>query len=171
MRKLIFVVLLLASALIAQTALPKPGSAPPFGDIDFLLGDWTGTGGGQPGQATAGEASFHLELNGQILVRRSFSEYGKERHDDLLIVYRDQPSAAPRAIYFDSEGHTIHYSITTATVGGHKSVTFDSDPSQPGPRFRLSYVQTDKGVNGKFEMLMPGATEYKTYLAWTSVKK
>lgn len=171
MRRIILAVLVLCACLAAQTSPAKPTPASAFSDVDFLLGEWVGAGGGQPGAATAGEASFRLELNGQVMVRRSFAEYGKQRHDDLLYIYRDAATAPLRAIYFDSEGHTIHYGVSAGIKDGHRWVTFDSDPSQPGPRFRLSYSQSDKGVNGKFEMLPPGAAEYQTYLTWTSVKK
>ena len=37
--------------------------------FEYLLGDWVGEGGGQPGQGT-GEFSFHPDLQNRILVRR-----------------------------------------------------------------------------------------------------
>jgi hypothetical protein len=161
--------LLLCSLAAAQTSSQPAAQASKFKEIEFLVGDWAAdSGSGEPGKATAGEFSFRLELNGQVLVRHSFADYGKEnRHEDLLYIYRNSPSEPLRAIYFDNEGHVIHYSVTASP----NSAVFDSDPAQPGPRFRLTYQLAGKMLNGKFEMAMPGSTEYKTYLAWTSVKK
>jgi len=87
-----------------------------WGSVQYLVGDWTGEGGGGPGQG-AGSFSFKPDLQGKILVRKNRAEYpaAKERaasvHDDLMVIYRDTPEAALRAIYFDSEGHTIRYEV------------------------------------------------------------
>ncbi len=89
--------------------------------MQFLVGSWAGEGGGAPGQGS-GSFSFTPDLQGKILLRKSFAEYPAAngnpaaRHDDLMVVYRDGPSRRLRAIYFDSEDHTIEYDIKA--VGG-----------------------------------------------------
>jgi hypothetical protein len=114
-----------------------------------------------------------LELNGHIIVRRSFAEYKSgphagTRHDDLLVIYREESTAAPQAIYFDSEGHVIRYSVATPT---ERSVIFESTSAAPGPRYRLSYARADNNtLDGTFEVAMPGA-DYTTYLSWSSSKQ
>jgi hypothetical protein len=129
-----------------------------WGPAQFLVGNWTGDGSGQPGQGT-GAFSFSPDLQGKILVRKSFAEYpaanGKpaSRHDDLLIVYRDEATHELRATYFDSEGHVIQYAVTPSAEG----VVFTSDGASPGPRFRMSYTSTGKNtLKFKFEIAAPG---------------
>jgi hypothetical protein len=84
MRRLVILLFFLASLAL---------HAEDWGPLQFLIGDWSGEGGGQPGQASAGSFSFTPELQGTILVRRSFAEYppanGRPafRHDDLIVVY------------------------------------------------------------------------------------
>jgi len=139
--------------------------------LQMLIGTWESAGDTQLGQA-AGTTSFTRELNGQVIVRRSFAEYKSgpqagTRHDDLLVMYRDSADAPPRAVYFDSEGHVIHYSVTAPS---EQSVVLESDGSDPGPRYRLSYVRGDTTLDGTFEVAMPGAG-FKTYLSWTSSKR
>ena len=52
---------------------------------------------------------------------------------------------------------------------GPDNVVFESDGTQPGPRYRLTY-RLDGGVlKGKFEVGSPGG-EYKPYLSWSSKK-
>jgi hypothetical protein len=132
------------------------------------LGEWIATGESQLG-AGQGSFSFHSELNGRVVVRRNFAEYetGKaagSRHDDLMVIYEESRATAPRAIYFDSEGHVIRYELSFPAPG---KVVFNSDPSIPGPRFRLSYWLQETILNGKFEIAPPGQ-EFKVYLEWKS---
>ena len=117
--------------------------------IQFLIGDWAAKGDGATG-ASGGAYSFKAELNDQILVRHSYAEYGgaaQQRHDDLLIVYAETPGKPMHAIYFDSEGHVIKYNVKPAA----NSVLFESDPAEPGPKYRLSYRLVEKNLSGKFE--------------------
>ena len=90
-----------------------------WGPAQFLVGNWAGEGGGQPGQGS-GAFSFSPDLQGKVLVRKSFAEYppanGRpaSRHDDLTIVYRDETTHALRATYFDNEEHVIQYTVKPA---------------------------------------------------------
>jgi hypothetical protein len=125
--------------------------------LEFMVGKWKGGGTGDPG-AGQGAFSFLPELNGRILVRRSFNQLaGGPRHEDLMIVYLDDKT--PRAIYFDSEGHTIRYNVSFPSKS---SAVFESGD---GPGYRLTYALEGKNLNGKFEV---GG---KTYLTWTTVKE
>jgi hypothetical protein len=99
-------------------------------DMKVLTGEWIGEGSGKPG-AGAGEFSFVPELQGKILVRRSFAEYPGTRHDDLMIVYRE--GDATRADYYDSEGHVIRYAVQ---VDGQRIVFVSDGP----PKYRLTYT-------------------------------
>jgi hypothetical protein len=164
----------IASLLIAVGLLPAQGTSDPaarWKPIEFLFGNWTARGGGASTGQGVGDFSFEPQVNRQIVVRKNFAEYtsGPEagtRHDDLMIIYADPPGQPLHAIYFDSEGHTIRYIVKTASSN---SAIFESDGTQPGPRYRLSYLLRDKELEGKFEVAPPGA-EFKTYLNWTSVR-
>jgi hypothetical protein len=157
--------------VFAQTPANKP-APDPLQRFAFLLGKWDAEGGGQPGSGM-GAFSFDAELDRHILVRHNYAQYGKDveagtRHDDLLIVYLETASEGPRAIYFDSEGHVIRYRVTIPKAG---SVVFESDGSQPGSRYRLSYALKGAVLEGTFEIANSSAAPYKTYLTWTASKK
>ncbi len=158
--------LLLAFSIGAVSA--QATGADPLKPFGFLLGKWTAEGGGQPGSGT-GTFSFDAELDRHIVVRHNYAQYDKadpanSRHDDLLIVYLED---TPRAIYFDSEGHVIRYRVTAPQAG---SVVFESDGSQPGPRYRLSYLLKGATLEGAFEIADSSSAPYKKYLSWTAKK-
>jgi len=138
--------------------------------LDFLMGKWTGSAGATdtPQGAGHGGFSFEAELNGKIVVRRNLADYGAGvHHEDLMVIYMDGSPATPRAIYFDTEGHVIRYNLTFPAPG---RVAFESDGTQPGPRYRLTYLLDGSALNGKFEVAPPGG-DYKTYLSWTSKRE
>jgi len=152
--------LLLAIALIASGV-----HAEDWGPLQFLVGHWVGDGSGEPGKAS-GEFSFAPDLQGKVLVRKSFAAYppqnGKPayRHDDLMIVYRDSDSRRLQAVFFDSEGHTIRYGISPADGG----VVFVSDGAGGQPRFRLTYTGAGKDrLKLTFEIAVPGK-DFAKYL-------
>jgi len=137
-------------------------------EVSFLVGDWVGEGSPDSGR---GEFSFRFELGGKVLIRRSFAEYpamaghAAFRHDDLLVVYEQPGQLELAAIYFDSEGHVIHYRLVTpASVGG---VVFLSEPAQGSPQYRLAYDRlSDDAVEVRFEIAPPGEpARFKPYLA------
>jgi hypothetical protein len=134
---------LLATVFLAQMAPAGAGAAAaPAPGLSFLVGDWIGTGSGSPGQG-AGSFSFAPDLQKQVLVRRSHSEYpaagGRPAvvHDDLMIVYGGET----KAVYFDNEGHVIHYAIRVDPEA--RSATFLSTEPSPSPLFRLTYRQRE----------------------------
>jgi hypothetical protein len=138
-------------------------AAQDWGPAQFLIGQWTGEGSGTPGKG-AGEFSFTPDVQGKVLVRKSYAEYpaaqGRPafRHDDLTIVYRENGKL--RAIYFDNEDHVIRYAVQAAASG----VVFVSEDPGGGPRFRLTYTSTGKDtLRLKFEIAPPGK-DFATYI-------
>ncbi|MCK3685814.1 hypothetical protein [Maribellus sp. YY47] len=131
----------------------------------WLIGEWTGEGGGHPGQGS-GTFSFSFDLNKKIIVRKSHSEYPATEnkpaviHDDLMIIYLDFNENPTKAIYFDNEGHVIDYSISYAD----KAVKLTSKKMQGAPVFRLTYtLLEDERINTKFEMSQDGEN-FMTYV-------
>lgn len=152
----------------AQPAPDKPADSP-WKKLEFVLGKWTGVAGEKDTSLGAGQGgfSFDLELNQKIIVRHNHAAYTSGvQHDDLMVIYLEAPNDPPHAIYFDTEGHTIRYNLTFPAPN---KVIFESDASQPGPRYRLSYGLNGRALDGKFEVAAPGA-EYKPYMSWTSKK-
>jgi hypothetical protein len=134
----------------------------------YLVGDWVGEGGGRPGQGT-GRFSFRWDLQKHVLVRRNIAEFPAAQgrpavvHEDLMVIHPAEKGAM-KAVYFDNEGHVIHYTVEPAKDRG--TLVFVSDPSPSTPRFRLSYAkgQGDE-VLIKFEMTPPGKPDgFRTYL-------
>ena len=105
----------------------------------FLIGEWVGEGAGG-----SGGFSFQFDLQGKVLVRKNRAEYpatkdrGASVHEDLMVVY--QEGGRTRAIYFDTEDHTINY--TAAFPADQNSLIFLSDVSPSAPRYRLTYTKT-----------------------------
>jgi hypothetical protein len=155
--------LIFFSALHAQTS-------DPLQKLNFLLGEWTGIAGENDTPQGAGQGSFSFapELKQKIIVRRNSANYASgAQHDDLMVIYADAADSTPRAIYFDTEGHVIRY---TLAFPAPNRVVFESDVAQPGPRFRLTYWMEGGALDGRFEIAAPGS-EYKPYLNWTSKKR
>ena len=151
--------------LLALLLSCMPALADDWGPVQFLVGHWTGEGSGQPGNGT-GAFSFAPDLQDHVMVRKSFAEYpsaaGKpaSRHDDLMILYRDEVSHDLTAVYFDSEGHVIHYKVS---ANGQAAV-FVSEAPAGQPRFRLTYTPNGKdSVKLRFEIAPPGK-DFTTYL-------
>lgn len=146
--------------MFAQTS-PKAGDR--WAPLGFLIGEWSGEGGGGPGQGSGG-FSFLPDQNGTILIRKNRADYpaAKDRpafsHTDLMVVYKEPSENKLRAIYFDMEDHVIHYTVEPSNDGN--SVQFVSD------NYRLTYRKTGADrVAIKFEVAppdKPGA--YQTYI-------
>lgn len=166
-RRLIFlvVVMLISAGSFAQ-------SNEVWGRWSWLVGSWSGDGKGSPGQG-AGGFSFAFELNSNILVRRSHTEFpatgGRPAfvHDDLMVVHTDNGKEPVRAVYFDNEGHVINYLISYSD----KSVVLTSIKQEGMPVFRLTYSPAaDGGVTTKFEISRDG-TQFNTYIEGKSRKQ
>jgi hypothetical protein len=140
-----------------------------------LLGEWIGEGGGQPGQANAGGSTFRLDLQGKVIVRTNFAEYppAKDtpafRHDDLMIIYRDEHTNQVHAEYFDNEGHVIHY-IAFESEGAY---VFLSEIVPAQAHYRLTYTKPQDGrVKITFEIASPDRpNEFHTYIQASARKR
>ncbi len=150
-------------------APPQVPAADPWEALQFLVGNWEGEGSGEPGHGR-GSFSFRFDLEKHVLVRRNRADYPatKDRaaysHEDLMVIYPEGVPSEFRAIYFDNEGHVIHY--TTAISPDRKMVQFLSPPAPGAPRFRLTYIKLDeKSLRIQFEIAPPGKPEaFSTYL-------
>jgi hypothetical protein len=172
--------LLTAAALFALNLAPsnRAISMPtdPWQALSFLEGTWDAhTQGGSAKAQSSGTYTFKPELKHHVLVRRSRDAAtckGPTRfdceHSDVLYVYQEARDQPLKAIYFDNEGHVIHYDVSTPDLG---SAVFISDGSPSGPQFRLVYELKDAVMSGKFQMRMPGQAEWKSYLEWSGAKK
>jgi hypothetical protein len=155
----------LALALAGSGWSSAQAAAPDWRGLDWLMGAWTADGGGA--QQGTGGFSFARDAGGQVVVRKNFADYpaqgGRpaERHDDLMVIFRE--GAAERAIYWDSEGHIIHYALAEPAPG---RVVFESDDPD-GPKYRITYRQTPAGLEGAFE-IAPDRQRFNRYLTWTA---
>jgi hypothetical protein len=142
MWKSVLVALALAAGLLTAETPAK------WAQFDFMIGKW---------KAETGNFSFLPELNGQTLVRHNVNNTPGQKHEDVMIVYQED---GPKAIYFDTEGHTIRYTIS---FPAKNSAVFAS--VGPGPKYRLSYVLNGDKLDGKFEV------DGKIYLQWTTTRE
>lgn len=159
--------------VVVLCAIGNPSSAQSpavdWGPLNFLLGDWVGEGSGQPGQGSGG-SSFSLDLQKRVMVRKNWAQYPatKDRpaflHEDLMITYRDSEKEPFKAIYFDNEGHVVHYVIQVSA--GENSIQFLSEASPGSPGYRLTYFKTGPNrMNVKFEIAPPGKPDsFSTYI-------
>lgn len=167
-------VLVLFTAVLCGQNAPKPVEDN-WKPLQFLMGTWEAkTQGGSAGAVGSGMYTFQLELRGHILARHSTNTGCKGpadfdcEHGDLLYVYREAPGTPLKAIYFDNEGHVIHYDVTAREAN---TAVFVSPASQPGPQFRLIYELKERTMQGRFQLRVPGQSEFKSYLEWSGEKK
>jgi hypothetical protein len=153
-----------------QAAVTDPWQA-----VRFLEGTWSAeTSTGSAGAIATGTYTFKRDLNGHVLVRVTEASGCKGPadfdcdHTDLLTVYQEAKGEPLQAIYFDNEGHVIRYRVSSA---GEKNVVFLSDPTTKGPQYQLLYELKGDVMNGKFQMRMPGKTQWTSYLEWSGTKK
>ena len=167
--KLFIAALLLATSLSAkQSQAQQSKDAANWDAFRFLLGEWVGEGTGTPGEATGG-FSFSFDLEGKVLVRRNRADYPATKdkpaysHTDLMVIYHE-PGQDMRAIYFDNEGHVIHYVVSFSK--DQNTLTFLGDPSPSAARFRFTYSKaTNDSMTFKFEIAPPGKPEaFSKYL-------
>jgi hypothetical protein len=150
---------LILSAILTVLTIACSGQQNAIWDKwNWLMGEWKGEGGGEPGQS-GGTFSFGFDLDKKIIVRKSHSEYPATNnkpeviHDDLMIIYPDGKQEPSKAIYFDNEGHIINYSISYE----NGAVILTSDKAGNAPLFRLTYTLIENNmVNTKFEMSQDG---------------
>ena len=171
---------LLAVAALVALALTQndralSASADPWKALAFLEGSWDAhTQAGSAGAQGNGMYTFKPELRNHVLVRSSESYAACKgpasfdcEHNDVLYVYQETKNQPLKAIYFDNEGHVIHYDVSTPDA---KTAVFLSAASS-GPQFRLVYELKNAVMSGKFQVRMPGQAEWKSYLEWSGAKR
>ena len=173
-----FLLVIFLSAAVnmpAQAPAKTPPAQDPFQALSFLEHNWVANTNGSGGVKSTGTYTFRRELGGHILARRSSSDVACKGpadfdcgHGDMLYVYQEAPGQPLKAIYFDNEGHVIHYDVSTPAPA---SVVFLSEPSQPGPQFRLTYEVKGALMVGKFQSRMPGQSEWNSYLEWSGQRR
>lgn len=161
-------------SLVTMVAQAPRATDDEWQPLRFLIGTWSATtDGGAAGATADGRYVFRLELGGHVLARHAWTAAcaGPDdfdcAHGDLLYVFRETAGGGPRAIYFDSEGHVIHYAVTTPRPD---AVVLESPASDGGPQFRLSYERHGSDMRGRFETKLPGR-DFQTYLAWSGTKQ
>ncbi len=163
---------LAAASSSARAAAAAPAPAPAaerWADWRPLMGEWEGDGSGEPGNGS-GAFSFSTELQGRVLVRRSFAEYpaaaGRPayRHDDLTLLDREEPGGAVRGRYYDNEGHVIDYRARVSAARDTFELT--SDVVSGAPRYRLTcWITAPDSLRLRFEIAPPGKPDsLATYL-------
>jgi hypothetical protein len=156
--------LLCLSSLTSAVNAEAP-AADPLAGVQFLVGAWSGSGNSDAGSIT-GQSVFTLDLQNHVLIRRDSATFPK--HDDkksppyeqLMIVYPDPSGSGLDADYWDSAGHVIRYKANPSAAA--KQAQFVSDPTAPGPSFRLTYTGEPAGLHVLFEIAPPGSTVYHT---------
>jgi hypothetical protein len=163
---------IVASLVLAPALAASAPPNDPWGGLRALLGEWTGEGGGKPGESTSAGFSFALDLGDRIVVRKSHSDYaprpGEKQsvtHDDLMIVY--PAGDGLKAIYFDNEGHVIEYGVTLAA----ERVAFETDASAPGPRFKIEYDKRGPDALAITFSIAPPGGVYQPYVSGTARRK
>ena len=161
----IFTLLLLNIHLRAQ----NNSATDPWAQFQFLVGDWSGVGSGTPAEAVSGTTSFSFDLEKKILVRRNRAEFAPKQpegpnvvHEDLMIIYPQTGESGFRAVYFDNEGHVIHYNISFPMK--QPSIVLESEGAGSVPRFRLTYESGSDGIMQTEFSIAPPGREFKAYM-------
>lgn len=171
-RLLVVAALLMVAVPALAVGPPTPNGPPavsdPWAKLQFLVGKWAGEGSGKPGEGSGG-SSFTFDLNQKILVRRNWADYPPKdgdgptvHHEDLMVITPKQGGDGFFAIYFDNEGHTIHYEVSFPAAAA--GAIFESANDGKGPRFKLSYGLDTAGVLTVDFAIAPPGQPYKTYV-------
>lgn len=155
--------------LVFFSLLTAEQPQPNWDNWKFLIGNWTGSVGG----AIKGGTRFYFDLGQNVIVRNNFASYaGRDGnppfdHFDLMTIYRE--GTKTRAIYFDNEGHVLHYTAEISEDGNR--IIFLSDPGPDTPRFRLTYTRIAKDkLQLNFDIASPGSTDFTPYITGSLIK-
>ena len=156
-----------AALILTAVAIQARAEGTDLKPLAFMLGNWVGVAGDKDNQLGPGQGScsFEAGLDNRVIIRRNTASYDSGvKHDDLMVIYID---GGARAIYFDNEGHVIHYNVSAPS---RHRVVFESDGTQPGPKYRLSYWLEGELLKVTFEIAPPGS-DYKTYTSGALKRK
>ena len=173
MKQILAIALFILCSLAVQRSLAS--AEDPWASLRFLEGTWEArSAAGSSGAQVSGSYTFKRELREHILARRTDDDTTCKgpkdfdcRHRDLLYVFQEAQGQPLEGIYFDNEGHVIHYEVSAPK---ENTVIFLS-PESAGPQFRLVYELKDAVMSGKFQMQMPGQADWKSYLEWAGRRK
>lgn len=169
---LVAIGVLLATVIVpAQSAPPVRPASTPVAGLAFLVGDWVANEDTELGRTEA-VATFTPDVDGSVIVRRNRVKYSSGKaagteHGDLMVIYGSGGADGQRAIYFDNEGHVIHYLVTFSSA---TTAVFTSDPAGPGPRFRLTHVVSGDRLSTTFEIAPPGQP-FKVYVSGDATRR
>jgi len=175
MKRLTLLALLLLLLNLPVRSSPQLKEADKWEPFRFIVGEWVGKGTGSPGEA-AGAFSFSFDLDEKVLVRKNRADYPATKdkpaysHTDLMVIYKEGPET--RAIYFDNEGHTIHYAVTVSNDLPTR-ITFLGDISTSAPRFRFIYSKINNdNMTFQFDIAPPGKPEaFAKYLEGSLMRR
>jgi hypothetical protein len=172
--KTLWFVLAVFSCLPVAAQTSASTNPNPLASLAFLEGTWDANVQNNATVTLSGRYTFDRELDGHILARHGTNDPNCKapatfdcQHGDLLYVFQDAPGSPLKAIYFDNEGHVIHYEVSASTP---TSVVFLSEAGR-GPQFRLTYELAAGVMTGRFQMHMPGQSDWRTYLEWSGKRK
>lgn len=178
MKRCVASVLFVFAAIAATTLSQLPAQAQDkdaWAPLLFLMGNWSGVGSGQPGEALSGSTTFSFDLGKTVIVRKNKAEYPPKpgekiglTHEDLMIIYQQPGEAGFKAIYFDNEGHVIRYRITIPAK--QPAAVFDSEGGEKGPRFQLICEAVPNGALSVEFLMAPPGSDLKSYVKGT-IKK
>ena len=186
MRRLAFLVLAFCVMPLGAQSPASTQSADPLAPLDFLIGTWsakTDATASSAGAQGTGTYTFSRDLNGHAIVRSTSYDECKGPanfdcgHRDQLTIFADPNAMAMHkssllALYLDSEGHVIYYTISTPDA--HTAI-FNSQSPTSQPKFRLIYHLEGDGpkavMSGKFQTAAPGSEDFHSYLEWSGAKR
>ncbi len=154
----------IAARLVIQAAGKQKnrGAMDTWDRFEFLIGSWSSPVSAQPGEGVSGSTNFSFDLDKNVMIRTSRAEFAPEAgaeqglvHQDLLVVYRQPTESQFRAIYFDNEGHVIHYAVSFPAK--QPAVVFTSEATDTSPPAQLVYeLLPDGSLSIEFFVAPPG---------------
>jgi hypothetical protein len=147
MVKLVVLVPVLLAALNTSASARQSAAPDPLLPLAPLIGRWSGTSEGQPGNGTA-EREYRRELRGRIVELTNRVVYPPqpanpkgETHEDRGTFSFDRAAKTIRFRQFHVEGFVVHYVLEPGSKDG--TVVFSSDAIEnipAGYRSRETYV-------------------------------
>ena len=152
----------IAVTIVSAPACGQLANEPAWGRLAGLVGTWSAESGsgGQPGVAVRGGETWTRDLNGQVLLRREYSEYPATpsraafRHEGLTVI-SPATEGGFVAHSYDTEGHVIDYVVIVTD----SAIVFTSRPAASAPQFRLTYRARGARYAVIFQIAPPGHPE------------
>ncbi|HOU46284.1 MAG TPA: hypothetical protein PLL99_00685 [Chitinophagales bacterium] len=136
-----------------------------WGTWDKLVGTWKGEYSGQLGKG-GGVFTFAYDLNTGILIKKGRYEFPATAQnaalsiEDVLVIYPEGNKQCPKAIYFDNNGHTVHYT----TEQTDSSVTLISEKLKNKPYYKITYTLAPQNSVDISTEISKDGIQYTPYL-------